>query len=224
MPVNSQHYHPFWSDQIRPEVLRRFHRKCAVCGARNKSYIIRSKSDGVVEVPDYLTHKDLYEGHKVVRIILTVAHLNHFTWDNRPENLSLLCQFHHLQHDRAHKVEMRNSHPLQSVGTILDTLRSPNGRFITPIAAAKLRAIHRQIAHTKALRDRHLQSFGAGKYHAEMSYHLAQLTEQYDVLNATLLQVFRDCWAHPDPSTLIDSYVHWDSALKGSPSTSSIHS
>jgi len=33
-------------------------------------------------------------------IVLTIAHLNHDTTDNRDENLSALCQRCHLSHDK----------------------------------------------------------------------------------------------------------------------------
>ena len=34
------------------------------------------------------------------REVLTLAHLNHKPWDNRPENLRVLCRACHLAHDR----------------------------------------------------------------------------------------------------------------------------
>jgi hypothetical protein len=40
---------------------------------------------------------------KPIKIILTVAHLNHDETDNRPENLMHLCQLHHNRHDAEHR-------------------------------------------------------------------------------------------------------------------------
>lgn len=34
-----------------------------------------------------------------IRVVLTTAHLNHNTHDNRPENLLAMCQLHHLRYD-----------------------------------------------------------------------------------------------------------------------------
>ena len=34
------------------------------------------------------------------KIVLTVAHLNHNTWDNRDENLKAMCQRCHLRYDQ----------------------------------------------------------------------------------------------------------------------------
>jgi hypothetical protein len=38
----------------------------------------------------------------LITAVVTVAHLNHEPWDNRPENLAALCQYCHLRHDAKH--------------------------------------------------------------------------------------------------------------------------
>jgi hypothetical protein len=40
-------------------------------------------------------------------VVLTVAHLNHTSGDDRPENLKALCQWCHLNHDACHHRETR---------------------------------------------------------------------------------------------------------------------
>lgn len=40
--------------------------------------------------------------HKIIVIVLTIAHLNHQPEDCRPENLAAMCQRHHLAHDAEH--------------------------------------------------------------------------------------------------------------------------
>lgn len=37
-----------------------------------------------------------------IHVVLTTAHLNHNTQDNRPENLMAFCQLHHLRYDIRH--------------------------------------------------------------------------------------------------------------------------
>ncbi len=44
---------------------------------------------------------------RTVRIVLTIAHLNHTAGDDREENLRALCQYCHLHHDLAHHRETR---------------------------------------------------------------------------------------------------------------------
>lgn len=49
-----------------------------------------------------------YHAERRVRIILTVAHLNHRPGDDRDENLKALCQWCHLNYDKLHHKETRS--------------------------------------------------------------------------------------------------------------------
>ena len=42
-----------------------------------------------------------------IRLVLTIAHLNHISGDDRDENLKALCQWCHLNYDKAHHAETR---------------------------------------------------------------------------------------------------------------------
>jgi 5-methylcytosine-specific restriction endonuclease McrA len=78
MPLDKTKYPPDWpsiSSRIR---FTRAHNRCELCGAENYK-------------PHPLTGK---------KVVLTVAHLNRDTTDNRDENLKALCQSCHLNHDR----------------------------------------------------------------------------------------------------------------------------
>jgi hypothetical protein len=48
-------------------------------------------------------------GPRLVRVVLTVAHLNHTAGDDRDENLAALCQWCHLTHDRRHHAQSRGT-------------------------------------------------------------------------------------------------------------------
>lgn len=52
-------------------------------------------------------HAENYKPHPVTKskVILTVAHFNHITGDDREENLVVLCQRCHLSLDRQQHVE-----------------------------------------------------------------------------------------------------------------------
>ena len=79
MPIDKTKYPPDWeaiSSRIR---FSRAQNRCEQCGAENYK-------------PNPQTGKE---------VVLTVAHLNRDTTDNRDENLKALCQFCHLTHDRA---------------------------------------------------------------------------------------------------------------------------
>lgn len=44
---------------------------------------------------------------RIIRVVLTVAHLNHVSGDDRDENLLALCQWCHLNYDKLHHRETR---------------------------------------------------------------------------------------------------------------------
>lgn len=78
MPCDYSKYPKNWKE-IRARILEREAHKCKFCSAENYSWVQRE--------------------HKPVRIILTIAHLNHDINDNRDENLAALCQRCHIRHD-----------------------------------------------------------------------------------------------------------------------------
>jgi 5-methylcytosine-specific restriction endonuclease McrA len=77
MPIDYSKYPADWKDISQRIRFERANNHCEWCGAEN-----------------YKPHPET--GSKV---ILTVAHLNHDTMDNRDANLAALCQRCHLRHD-----------------------------------------------------------------------------------------------------------------------------
>ena len=55
------------------------------------------------------TYEAVQSMRRVVRIVLTVAHLNHTPGDDRDENLAALCQWCHLHYDAEHHKETRSA-------------------------------------------------------------------------------------------------------------------
>ncbi len=47
-------------------------------------------------------HPLLRSRHRIITVVLTVAHLNHNPEDNRDKNLKAFCQWCHLVYDRSH--------------------------------------------------------------------------------------------------------------------------
>lgn len=114
MPIDKARYPANWN-QISQTIRERAGNKCEVCGVENGVWIVRSTTDPeqylifdmdecmfltpdrrpirMSEIPDEFTD------NKEIRIVLTVAHLDHDTENNSPDNLKCLCQLHHLRHD-----------------------------------------------------------------------------------------------------------------------------
>jgi hypothetical protein len=115
--VNAARYPKDWP-QISAGVRERAGHKCEECGVKNYEYGGRDPLGG--------WHKSLPQGEKllrlvwpepgdiamckgwpeplrIVRIVLTVAHLNHQPEDCRPENLKAWCQRCHNRYDAAER-------------------------------------------------------------------------------------------------------------------------
>lgn len=120
MPINYKNYDPKWKSEIRPSILERANNCCEVCKVKNGWYVFRGFLESGLEVfqdvdaniynaeTGELICKNYYEyikplsgneNQKAIKVVLTVAHLNHDTTDNDPSNLKALCQLHHLRLD-----------------------------------------------------------------------------------------------------------------------------
>jgi 5-methylcytosine-specific restriction endonuclease McrA len=85
MPCDYKHYPADWP-AIRARILEREENRCLWCGVANYS---------------------LCGTEKIVRVVLTVAHLDHDRENNTDANLAALCQKCHLGHDL--KLHMRHA-------------------------------------------------------------------------------------------------------------------
>jgi hypothetical protein len=121
MPCDYKKYPDNWKSEIRPAILERDGNCCNVCKVPNGVKCFRGiwnnipvfqLSNGdmfredngelIMHNSEYETVEGKTEDAKAIKIVLTIAHLNHDTNDNRYENLSALCQLHHLRHDVEH--------------------------------------------------------------------------------------------------------------------------
>lgn len=87
-PENRARYPKNWP-QIRNAILERAHNCCEFCGVENYSMRLNPKT-----------------GNKV-KIILTIAHLDHTPENCDPSNLRALCQKCHNAYDAEHRKETR---------------------------------------------------------------------------------------------------------------------
>lgn len=125
MPIRAElrhHYGRVWREVTRPRILARAKNKCEQCTVPNYQEVTRVSGSWLEVLVSWsegatLRWRDMYgaicddpEGAakmRHVRIVLTIAHLNHVAGDDRDENLKALCQWCHLNYDLAHHHETR---------------------------------------------------------------------------------------------------------------------
>lgn len=133
MPIRPDLKHFYgreWRTVIRPRILARDENRCNFCGKPNHATVNQIVEPGrrmwyfesvftenhgaqtllidhhgsiVSAYPEDLPLRQGYD----VRVVLTVAHLNHDPSDMRDDNLAALCQWCHLHHDQQHHAETR---------------------------------------------------------------------------------------------------------------------
>lgn len=107
MPYDVTQYHPDWA-WIREQILDQADRRCEWCGLAHDSYAV--VIDGRwVPIAEWLDAGgwDVFGSPRVVRVLLTIAHLDHDHRNDEPGNLRALCQRCHLGHDRPEHLRRR---------------------------------------------------------------------------------------------------------------------
>lgn len=146
MPINYKKYHPEWKTRIRPDILMRANNCCEICKVENYNYVfrgyIRNNEGRKIEVfqdseskiynatngrflyKDYFANIIPLSGNvnqKAVKIVLTIAHLDHDIANNSYDNLKALCQKCHLNYDKVHHAtNSRNTRNLKKKQIILN--------------------------------------------------------------------------------------------------------
>ena len=139
MPVNYSRYPPNWKSEIRPRILKRANNCCEKCKVKNYQSVFRGIYQGK-EVYQYAdgsiySYPDCEhfttDAHalikpvgkdKAIKIILTIAHLDHdeTNWNVKDDRLKALCQKCHLIYDiqekkkrKAHKKYQHSIFPVK---------------------------------------------------------------------------------------------------------------
>lgn len=124
MPIRAEFRHFYgreWRTVTRPRILARAKNKCEQCGVQNRIEVTRvagawfdfrgkwwGGSAGTWRDVGSRPLKHKPTGiQRIVSIVLTIAHLNHVSGDDRDENLKALCQWCHLNYDKLHHHETR---------------------------------------------------------------------------------------------------------------------
>lgn len=118
---------PAWQN-TRLRIFTRASHRCEQCGKPNEQqvYTVTAKYENTPmmfwrKVTGSGTWFNCYGGElsehparswgvpRLVRVVLTIAHLNHVAGDDRDENLKALCQWCHLNYDKLHHAETRST-------------------------------------------------------------------------------------------------------------------
>lgn len=124
MPIRAELRHfytgPIWLS-IRQRILTRADNRCEQCGKPNRETVMTVSGgycfmawtlcDGAAAWRDcygkIVARVSTSFAPRFVRVVLTIAHLNHVSGDDRDENLKALCQWCHLNYDKLHHRETR---------------------------------------------------------------------------------------------------------------------
>lgn len=93
-PENRKRYPSNWKD-IRNKILKRANNRCEFCGVENHSYVPKAGQED-------------FDRPIIVRVVLTIAHLDHTPENCDPENLRALCQKCHNRYDAEHRRATRS--------------------------------------------------------------------------------------------------------------------
>lgn len=109
MPIDYTKYPDNWKTEIRPRILKRAENCCELCGVSNYEWISRSTRNSAVRRSVSELHKECHDSlseeyrsiwRKPIRVVLTIAHLDHDLTHNEDGNLMALCQRCHLWYDK----------------------------------------------------------------------------------------------------------------------------
>ena len=126
MPIDYSRYPDDWLTRIRPDILERDQHRCKFCGVSNYETIWRHNDDPAhyVYIDDSLAmvtddgeivgnYELMDYGDKPVKIVLTIAHLDHDISNNDYDNLAALCQRCHNTYDAPNRLINRSRTMIQ---------------------------------------------------------------------------------------------------------------
>ena len=109
---------------LRKDRLEQHDHKCARCRVPNGMRVWRR---GDLWQNEYPGHFFEHSGWRKVKIVLTIAHLDHDPTHNEPGNTLPLCQLCHNRHDAKHRAEGRRARKMNSLAEIRAAMEEMRG-------------------------------------------------------------------------------------------------
>ena len=132
MPIDYSKYPNDWKTRIRPDILKRAKDRCEFCLVENKAGVFRGILDGVAvyqkwdgsvyDAKDgsmilidregayaYIESSTGDPNQVAIKVVLTIAHLDHDVNNNCYSNLAALCQRCHNRHDAKYRAANRKA-------------------------------------------------------------------------------------------------------------------
>ncbi|HYE20113.1 MAG TPA: hypothetical protein VEA69_16820 [Tepidisphaeraceae bacterium] len=117
-PENKARYPKDWK-AIRARILARAGDRCEWCGVANYAMGTRDKSGKFHEMGAMEAESAHLDGEKVVRIVLTIAHVHDPAPENcADDNLAALCQRCHNRHDAPERLRGRRERQAANTGPL----------------------------------------------------------------------------------------------------------
>lgn len=98
MPCNYKEYPENWK-WLSKQIIKDANNKCELCYAPNHQFVVRNRNTGSYPWGATWCLDEHNVGLKVIRIILTVHHIDSDKKNNTKQNLIALCQWCHLRLD-----------------------------------------------------------------------------------------------------------------------------
>lgn len=112
LPENRSRYPANWHTEIRPRILERAGHRCEFegCGVANYAIGYRDKAGSFIETQcPMIAHAARLRGEKIIKIILTIAHMDHVPEHCSDDNLKAACQRCHNRYDAEYRKQNRAS-------------------------------------------------------------------------------------------------------------------
>lgn len=113
-PENKALYPKNWKE-IRARIQKRADDKCEECGVHNHAKIIREK-DGIFTYAENIYIQSYIRNFnpKIIKVVCTVAHLDHTPENCEDDNLKFMCQRCHNIYDQPYRIANRKKNKLKA--------------------------------------------------------------------------------------------------------------